>query len=169
MADLARRRPADRFVVAAVPHLPASIYTSILAGIANATVVVGDMRGVLAHSAAAVVTSGTATLETALLGVPQVVVYKGSPLSYQIAKRLIKVPYISLVNLIADGPLVPELIQAACTAEGIDATLATILQPERLADIRSGYAAVADALVSGGGADAAAMDLMADIRASIPR
>jgi lipid-A-disaccharide synthase len=169
MADLARRRPADRFVVAAVPHLPASIYTSILAGIANATVVVGDMRGVLAHSAAAVVTSGTATLETALLGVPQVVVYKGSPLSYQIAKRLIKVPYISLVNLIADGPLVPELIQAACTAEGIDATLATILQPERLADIRSGYAAVADALVSGGGADAAAMDLIADIRASIPR
>ncbi len=166
MAELARRRPADHFVVAAVPHLPASLYAAILAGIGNMTIVSGDMRGVLSRCEAAVVTSGTATLETALLGVPQVVVYKGSPLSYQIAKRLIKVPYISLVNLIADRPLVPELIQDTCTAERIDATLAEILDEDRLSDIRTGYAAVADALVSGGGAEAAASDILNDIRQS---
>ena len=63
------------------------------------------------NSRAAIVTSGTATLETAILNVPQVVCYKTSPLSYFIAKRLIKVPYISLVNLIMDREVVKELIQ----------------------------------------------------------
>lgn len=166
MADLARGRTDLTFVVAAVPHLAAHLYDDILAGVSNVRIVHGDMQGVLARSRAAIVTSGTATLETALLGVPQVVVYKGSALSYQIARRLIKVRFISLVNLIAGKALIPELIQHECTAGRIGQALQEILAPDREAAIRAGYLEVADALVSGGGAAAAAVDLVADCAGS---
>ena len=72
------------------------------------------------QSKAALVTSGTATLETALFGVPEVVCYKGSPISYQIAKRVIKVKYISLVNLIMDKLVVKELIQDELTVKNLN-------------------------------------------------
>jgi len=78
----------------------------------------------------AVVTSGTATLETALFGVPQVVCYKGSQFSYQIAKRLIKVKYISLVNLIMDKMIVKELIQNECTSENIRMEVLRIIEDD---------------------------------------
>ena len=68
---------------------------------------------------AAIVTSGTATLETALFKVPQIVVYKGNEISYQIAKRIINLKYISLVNLIMDQPIVTELIQKECNTANI--------------------------------------------------
>lgn len=76
----------------------------------------------------AIVTSGTATLEAALFKVPQVVVYKGSTLSYQIAKRLVKVKYISLVNLILDKEVVPELIQEDCNPKNVSRTLSGLLE-----------------------------------------
>ena len=72
------------------------------------------------------VTSGTATLETALFGVPEVVCYKGSTISYQIAKRVIKVKYISLVNLIMDRLVVKELIQNDLTVENLQARITRI-------------------------------------------
>ena len=81
----------------------------------------------LMHSQAALVTSGTATLETALFDVPQVVCYKGSVISYQIAKRLVKIKYISLVNLILDRPVVKELIQNDLTVENIRMELEKLL------------------------------------------
>ena len=71
----------------------------------------GKTYDLLSNSEAAIVTSGTATLETALLGIPEVVCYKGSPISYRIAKALIKIRFISLVNLIMDREVVKELIQ----------------------------------------------------------
>jgi lipid-A-disaccharide synthase len=77
------------------------------------------------------VTSGTATLETALFHVPQVVCYIASPISYAIAKRLIKIKYISLVNLIFDKEVVPELIQHECTPEKVNKELKEILQGGR--------------------------------------
>jgi lipid-A-disaccharide synthase len=78
----------------------------------NLRIVYDETYPLLAHSTAALVTSGTATLETALFGVPQVVCYKGNYFSYLIAKHLIKgISYISLVNLIADKQVVTELIQ----------------------------------------------------------
>lgn len=73
----------------------------------------------LQHATAALVKSGTSTLETALFGVPEVVCYKGSKFSYAIAKRVIKVKYISLVNLIADKEIVKELIQEDLTTENL--------------------------------------------------
>jgi len=98
-----------QFVVAGVDSLPASVYKLALAQ--GIRVIYNQTYDLLSHATAAVVTSGTATLETALFNVPQIVVYRASWISYQIAKRLIRVPYISLPNLIADRQVVRELIQ----------------------------------------------------------
>lgn len=122
-----------------------------------------DMHAVLNESEAAIVTSGTATLETALTGTPQVVVYKGNVFSYQIAKRLIKVPYISLVNLIANEKLIPELIQKECNTEQMHSALIEILKPVNYQRIQEGYRKVKDSLTTGGGAEAAAVDIISDL------
>src|SRR5919205_4642864 len=96
----------------------------------NVSSVRNETYKLLLNAKAALVTSGTATLETALFGVPEVVCYKGSNISYQIAKRLVKIKYISLVNLIMDKPVVKELIQNELTIENIKAELAKILYDE---------------------------------------
>ena len=110
----------------------------------------------LLEADAALVTSGTATLETALFGVPQVVCYKGNPLSYQIAKRLVKVKYISLVNLIMDREVVKELIQDALTPENLSRELSAILEPAVAERMRSDYAGLRGRLTKGGDASARA-------------
>ncbi len=99
-----------QFVVAAGPSLPSDFYDQFKIP-QKVSIVTGQTYDLLNNSYAALVTSGTATLETALFNVPEVVCYKGSSASYQIAKRLIKVKYISLVNLICDKEVVKELIQ----------------------------------------------------------
>lgn len=109
MIALVREFPNAQFVVAGVDSLPSSVYDS--ARKAGLKVVFNQTYDLLSHATAAVVTSGTATLETALFRVPQIVVYRTSSLSYQIAKRLIRVPFISLPNLIAGREVVKELIQ----------------------------------------------------------
>jgi len=163
MAELARLMPDHHFTVAAVPHLPTALYDQWLSGLPNVERVVGDMNKVLSESEAAIVTSGTATLETGLLGVPQIVVYKGSPLSYQIARRLIKVKFISLVNLIMGRLVVPELIQSDCTAARMAGELSKILEPSASLSIRESYLKLTDLLTSGGGAEAAAIDIISDL------
>ncbi len=101
-----------QFVLPLAPTLPISFVDTILKRFpTRVTVVAKDMYDAIAASDAAIVASGTATLETALLGTPMVVVYRISGLSYAIGKRFIKVDYISLVNLIAEKAVVPELIQ----------------------------------------------------------
>ncbi|MBO7646517.1 MAG: lipid-A-disaccharide synthase [Bacteroidales bacterium] len=103
--------PQYQFVVSTVNWQPASLYDQFIND-APVTRVSGSVYPLLANAKAAVVTSGTATLETALFGVPQVVCYAGSEVSYIIAKQLVKgISYISLPNLIADKPIVKELIQ----------------------------------------------------------
>jgi lipid-A-disaccharide synthase len=166
MAGLVKGMPQYHFTVAVVPHLPAALYDRWLSGLANVDRVIGDMKKVLASSEAAIVTSGTATLETGLLGVPQIVVYKGSPLSFQIAKRLIKVKFISLVNLIMGKQVVPELIQSECNASNMSEHLALILEPSASMRIREAYTQLADLLTSGGGAEAAAKDIISDLERS---
>jgi len=118
---------AWHFAVAGVNNLPAELY-SHLDKHTNCTLVEGATYDLLAHADAAIVTSGTATLETALWNVPQVVVYKTSLFSYLIARAVVKVPYISLVNLIAGCELVKELIQHNCTAAKITAEVASQLR-----------------------------------------
>ena len=114
----------------------------------------------LMHAQAACVTSGTATLETALFGVPEVVCYKGSSVSYQIAKRLIKVKYISLVNLIMDKPVVKELIQDELNVENIVTELKKLVSDETTSNrIKSDYADLRALLSQGGNASEKAAEL----------
>ncbi|RZS98962.1 lipid-A-disaccharide synthase [Aquimarina brevivitae] len=99
-----------QFVIAGAPSQDAEFYKPFI-GYKNVHLVMNQTYDLLSLSNAAIVTSGTATLETALFKVPEVVCYKGSAISYQIAKRVINLEYISLVNLIMDKPVVKELIQ----------------------------------------------------------
>jgi lipid-A-disaccharide synthase len=109
-----------------VNNLDASLYTPYLK-FSNLDIVFNETYDLLSHARAAVVTSGTATLETALFKVPQVVCYKMSKITFSIAKRLIKVPYISLVNLIYNQLLVKELIQENCNAQQINHELQLLI------------------------------------------
>lgn len=118
-----------QILVAGVENVHTEVYAP-LAGIRNVKVYFGKTYELLKSSEAAVVTSGTATLETALLNVPQVVVYKTNPLTYQIAKRLVKIPFISLVNLIAGRLVVRELIQGDYNPVDVCTELEGILTDE---------------------------------------
>lgn len=123
---LVKNYPDQKFAVASVDNLSDDLYADINAN-ANVELVNGYTYDLLAGAKAAIVTSGTATLETAMWEVPQIVIYKTSGFSYHIAKRLIKVPYISLVNLIAGKEVVKELIQDEMNPDTLSAELNKIL------------------------------------------
>ena len=110
MTSVVSKLPDVQFGLAVVDNLDQNLYAP-LKGFSNVRFIQDATYNLLSNSYAAIVTSGTATLETALFRVPQVVVYRTSTLSYRIAKMLIKVPFISLVNLIANREVVKELIQ----------------------------------------------------------
>lgn len=110
MAAVAKRYREYQFGVAAVSNLDESMYADVMV-YPNVQFILEDTYNLLQHSDAAIVTSGTATLETALCKVPQVVVYKANEVSYQLAMLMVSVPFISLVNLIAGREVVKELLQ----------------------------------------------------------
>ncbi len=121
-----------QFVVAGAPSVEPEIYNQLI-GSSAVQLISGETHSLLQNSFAALVTSGTATLETALFNVPEVVCYKGSFISYQIAKRVIDpniIKYISLVNLIMDKEVVKELIQNELTSENLSAELLKITADE---------------------------------------
>jgi lipid-A-disaccharide synthase len=130
MADkvnaIVQNMPNCHFVVAAVDNLAKDTYKDFLPA-PNLEIVFNQTYNLLSCADASITTSGTATLETALFECPQVVVYKTSAITYQIAKRLIKVPYISLVNLIAGKELVKELIQNEFSSASVKTELQKIL------------------------------------------
>jgi len=113
MLTVVNHYPEYQFIIAGAPSLDANFYKPFI-NQENVRLILNDTYNLLNNAFAALVTSGTATLETALFNVPQVVVYKGNELSYQIAKRVINLKYISLVNLIMDDLIVTELIQKDC-------------------------------------------------------
>ncbi|MCX6279092.1 MAG: lipid-A-disaccharide synthase [Bacteroidetes bacterium] len=121
--------PDYQFVVAGAPSLEDAFYQNLLGG-TDIKYVKNQTYSLLSYSKAALVTSGTATLETALMNVPQVVCYKGSILSYLIARQLVKIKYISLVNLISGKMVVPELIQDDLTRKNLTRELSLILNHE---------------------------------------
>jgi lipid-A-disaccharide synthase len=143
-----------QIVIAAVSNLPHEVYAPFLNQ--NTKLVTNAAYDLLTVSRAALVTSGTATLETALLNVPQVVCYKANWLSYQIGIRLIKVPFVSLVNLVAEKEVVKELIQAELTPQKLLAELQPLLTdgPERVHQL-SGYQEVKDKLGTKGASEKA--------------
>jgi lipid-A-disaccharide synthase len=119
--------PGYQFVIAGVNNLDRQLYTPYQ-DLPGVRVIFDSTYDILHIAEAALVTSGTATLETALLNVPEVVCYRTSGLSYWIAKRLIRVRYISLVNLIADREVVRELIQGDFNTETLVEELGRILK-----------------------------------------
>jgi lipid-A-disaccharide synthase len=127
MLQAAKHFPQYQFIVAKAPSIDELLYRKILKDHPSVRMVFNKTYDLLSVSIAALVTSGTATLETALFGVPQVVCYKGSMISYAIAKRLIKIKYISLVNLIMNKEVVTELVQENLTIENIRKSLESIL------------------------------------------
>lgn len=152
MLRVAESFPDEHFTVAAAPNQPEAFYMSLIqkCSAVNVSVVHGDTYGVLSRSRAALTTSGTATLETALFDVPQVVCYKGSRLSFEIARRLVKVPFISLVNLIAGKPVVEELIQGNVNEPKMSRALSTILQGTVRKQILKDYEVLRHLLDEGG-------------------
>ena len=149
--------PDFRFVVAQAPSLSDEFIHQFTNLYPNVDIVKGKTYDLLMDSDAALVTSGTATLETALFGVPEVVCYKGSPVSYAIAKRLIKVKYISLVNLIMDKPVVKELIQNELTPGNLKIELEQLLyNAQRKQQLAKDYQELWDVLSRGGRASSKA-------------
>ncbi|MBC6994012.1 lipid-A-disaccharide synthase [Neolewinella lacunae] len=145
MLAAAARHPEHDYVIAGAPAQEESFYAAIIAGATappRVRVVMNATYQVLQSAHAAIVTSGTATLETALFGVPQVVVYRGNWLAYRIAKWMIanRIKYISLVNLVMDAPVVPELIQAdfnpANLAGHLEKIIAGPLRDRQLKDLQ---------------------------------
>ncbi|MFT3746717.1 MAG: lipid-A-disaccharide synthase [Agriterribacter sp.] len=151
MLEVSKAFPDYQFVVAKAPGQDDNFYKELLSRYPGVKSVSGKTYDLLLHAKAALVTSGTATLETALFGVPEVVCYKGSPVSYAIAKRVINIKYISLVNLIMDKPVVKELIQHELTVENAVKELNDILyNPERIQQLQSDYQQLRNILSRGG-------------------
>ena len=128
MVDIARNKPKESFCIIVAPNFNIDYYTSKVEDWpTNISFAENGSWPTLIKSKAAIVCSGTATLETALFDVPQVVMYKSSPISMTIARWFVTIKYISLVNLIVDKPLVKELIQEDATAERLTNELNQLL------------------------------------------
>ena len=155
MLEVSKQFPQYPFVVAKAPGIEDDFYNELLLPYRNVSSVVNQTYELLSEAKAALVTSGTATLETALFGVGEVVCYKGSPISYQIAKRLIKIKYISLVNLIMNKEVVKELIQDELTVSNLTRELERVLtDPAKQKQLQSDYTALRALLGQGGNASA---------------
>jgi lipid-A-disaccharide synthase len=144
-----------QFVVAVAPGQELSFYQPFTEKY-PVKLVQGETYALLQNSHAALVTSGTATLETALFNVPEVVCYKGSKISYEIAKRIIKVKYISLVNLIMDKMVVKELIQDELNPQNITKQLNEILEPNKRTQLLADYKLLKEKLGGPGASQRAA-------------
>lgn len=151
-----------QFVIAGAPSQEYSFYQQFLKG-KNIKFVANKTYDLLSNSHAALVTSGTATLETALFKVPEVVCYKGSWISYQIAKRIITLKYISLVNLIMDEEVVTELIQNDCNPQKIKTELTKILEENNRKKLLKKYDALEQKLGGIGASEKTAKLIVAEI------
>ena len=177
MISLQKYYPDHQFVVAGAPSHNKEFYQAIIdksavEGIAvlndrfqkfrqsyHIKIVYNETYQLLQKAAAAIVTSGTATLETALFGVPEVVCYKGGAISYAIAKQLVKVKYISLVNLIMDKEIVKELIQSELNETNLKSELDKLLNPVTRNVILQNYTGLIEKL-GGAGASKTTASLM---------
>ena len=152
-----------QFVIAAAPSIPAEFYKSVM-GHSNVKLVYDQTYQLLQHAKAALVTSGTATLETALFNVPEVVCYKGNKISYHIARKLIKVKYISLVNLIMDQEIVKELIQDDLNEQQLKENLTKLLEPNYQTQLKHAYHELREKLGGKGASERAAQHVVKFLR-----
>ena len=151
-----------QFVVAGAPSIETSYYEKITQG--KAKIVSNDTYNLLQNATAALVTSGTATLETALFEVPEIVCYKGSRISYEIGKRLVKhISFISLVNLIMNKELVKELIQNELNTKNLEQELQLILSSEKQNELKIGYKELKQKLGGNGASRRTAEQILSDL------
>jgi len=164
--QLARGRPNLLVVVAVAPTIPPELIVAAFAGSRlDKVLVTGKAAEVIGASDAAVVKSGTAVLEAALMERPFVVVYRVAPISYLVARLLLRVKYVSLVNLLLDRRAVPELLQGSMTPQAIAAELERLWNPgpdrdELIASLRQ----VRDKLAPKGAASRAAEEIASLVR-----
>ena len=163
MIEVAKRHPSYQFLLACAPSVDMELYKGIIGKkCSNIKLLVGETYSILRHSDAAIINSGTASLEAALIGVPQVVCYGGNEISYQIARMVVKLKYISLANLIMDKGLFKELIQHSCTPALISQELDQLLHNHNYrARMMQDYADVRTVL-GGAGASAKVAKAMTD-------
>lgn len=154
LESAAQAFPDHQPVIAGAPGRTPADYPTHL------PLVFGETRALYRMAEAGWVTSGTATLEAALAGMPQVVAYRTSPLTYRLAKAFSRVEFISLVNLILDRSAVSELIQGNCTAQRLSEDMAKLLSPEGKSGATAAYAELRETLSVGGAATKVAESLM---------
>jgi len=143
---LIKTRQNDHFTIAIAPGLTErdfSIYN--LSELSNVSLGSNNHQ-ILKEADIALTKSGTSTLETALVGTPQIVIYKTSSISYSIAKRVVKLPWISLVNIIAGKQIVTELIQADFNADKLNTEIDKLIQPEHFSAMQDSYEELRESL-----------------------
>ncbi len=158
MLKVTKKFPDYEFVVAGAPSFKLDYYQQFI-GANNLKIVFSDTYNLITNAQAAIVASGTATLETALLRTPQIVVYKGGSISIAIARMVIKIRFISLVNLIADRKIVTELIQQDFNVENTINELNYILSGKGRLNMLADYEELAK-IVGPGGASSRAADVI---------
>lgn len=165
MIEAAKTFHDYQLVIAGAPGISPDQYAPYLQD-RSVNVVWGKTYRLLQQSRAALVTSGTATLETALLRVPQVVCYRlgGGKLFYKTFEKILKVPYVSLVNLIADSPVVCELLGYRATPENLRRELTSLFEENTRKKMLAGYDLVAERLGAPGAPKNAARSMVADLR-----
>lgn len=164
MLEATKSFPKYDFVIAKAPSIPDDFYAEFLTGHPNVRTVINGTYSILMQSTAALVTSGTATLETALFNVPEIICYKASTISYEIGRRLIKLKFICLVNLIMNKEVVKELIQQDLTAENITEELKAILEdPGKREEMKQNYRELKNLLSEGGDASLNAAKIIVNL------
>lgn len=156
--------PEYQFVIAGAPSQEYEFYKTFITK-SNIKFISNKTYNLLKIAHAALVTSGTATLETALFKVPEVVCYKGNWISYQIAKRIITLKYISLVNLIMDEEVVTELIQDECNTNNIKKELNKLLDPNYRSELLAKYDELEQKLGGSGASEKTAQLIITDLNA----
>jgi lipid-A-disaccharide synthase len=168
VAEVVKQSPQYHFILAAVPWLDKSIYEQHFGqAAANLQIEINKTYDVLASADMGIITSGTATLETALFNVPQVVIYKTSFITYTLAKRFAKVKHISLPNLILEEGLVEELIQEDCTPDQLLTSLKALESPERATIIKDGYQRLHAKLGDAGASQRVAQAIYEDVKRNV--
>lgn len=152
-------KPEIKGLIARAPAIDISIYQNIMAEHnSNAMLYESSNYDLMSHAYLNLVCSGTATLECAIIGTPMAVVYKTSPITYWIARSLIKIPYIGMVNVVAGEKIVPELIQGKCNARAIaDTSLKYLDNSEYYNDVKNKLSRIKSKLGEQGAAERAAI------------
>ena len=167
MTSIIKEFPEYQFVIAGVSSHSENFYNQFIDS-SDVKLVFGQTYPLLYNAEAAIVASGTATLETALIGTPQIVCYRGSSLSYRIAKYLVDIKFISLVNLIMDKQVVCELIQNDFTGKKVAGELQRLLHDKNYSEnIKNDYCTLRSVLGGKGASEKAAEEIVQFLRKQI--